>query len=291
MDAADNNRPVDPWSVGFGNVNELPPPPNQIENDADLFAQALDREITLPSQAELTQLNLFAPDGSGPLIHPDFQCEPTAAAPSMNAGNMQAATLHPTRASSGGVLISTTGSQFLNYAQSASVSKTQVQQRPHASDSVDGLAQQSPTLQTNENAAPKVTRVSPAITSSTVTTPQSTNSSASGTNKRSEPPTKPPVPRRKRARMVNSKEDEAALLAASSGKADLTPEEQKRIRRVKNRASVEKCRHRQRVRFDALTNERDTITKETTLLRAVGDEVRDRLGTILNQVAALSNGL
>ncbi len=85
------------------------------------------------------------------------------------------------------------------------------------------------------------------------------------------------VPKRKRGRTVESGENGAA-----------NEEEAKRIRRVKNRASVEKCRTKQRQRLDRLNKERAALTGENALLRGTADQVRGAMQQILEQVAGLS---
>lgn len=70
--------------------------------------------------------------------------------------------------------------------------------------------------------------------------------------------------------------------------APISEEEQKRIRRVKNRASVEKCRNKQRMRLESLTREREALTVENTMLRSAAEQVRLSMSSILSQVAALS---
>jgi len=81
----------------------------------------------------------------------------------------------------------------------------------------------------------------------------------------------------------------SATRASKRGTKDPpTEEEQKRIRRVKNRASVEKCRHKQRMRLESLTQERTALGHENVLLRNSADEVRTVMQIILEQVASLS---
>ena len=72
------------------------------------------------------------------------------------------------------------------------------------------------------------------------------------------------------------------------GDSIATEEEAKRIRRVKNRASVEKCRTKQRQRLDRLNKERASLTDENELLRDTADQVRGSMQMILEQVAGLS---
>lgn len=287
----DPQRAIDSWTAGFETVNELPPPSSQIENEIDLYSHALDRGMALPPQVEAAAFNLFSPEANGPLIHPDFQTEPYANVSSTPNFGATTEISHPNRTAPNGVLIGTTRCELLNLAQSAGVSTTQVQQRPMTAHPVDEIGAQIPAPPSEESPTTNSDDLQGTATTSAVTTlGASTNSSCSGTKKRGAPTSKSQDSRRKRSRITNSKEEEAALAAASSGKADLTPEEQKRIRRVKNRASVEKCRQRQRIRFEALSTERETISKETDILRDVGNDVREKLGTILNQVAALSSG-
>lgn len=65
----------------------------------------------------------------------------------------------------------------------------------------------------------------------------------------------------------------------------LTEEEQKRLR---NRASVEKCRRKKRMRLESLTRERASLTRENELLRVSAEEARNSMILILQEVAALS---
>lgn len=62
----------------------------------------------------------------------------------------------------------------------------------------------------------------------------------------------------------------------------------KRLRRLKNRASVERCRQKQRIRLERLTHEQSSLTEENKLLLECSEEVRRTLALILTQVASLA---
>lgn len=102
--------------------------------------------------------------------------------------------------------------------------------------------------------------------------------------------------RRKRVRRdKGARDDDGATTGSvdggssvSAGGPPVSEEEQKRIRRVKNRASVEKCRNKQRIRLESLTREREALAAENSTLRSATEQVRTAMNAILSQVAALS---
>lgn len=65
-------------------------------------------------------------------------------------------------------------------------------------------------------------------------------------------------------------------------------DELKRIRRVKNRASVEKCRTKQRLRMEALQNELATLTSENKALRDLTSWMDSSVDEISSQVTMFS---
>lgn len=107
-------------------------------------------------------------------------------------------------------------------------------------------------------------------------------------------PTKPKAKATSKATLKGAKgagggrREATPKLASADGKPALSEEEQKRIRRVKNRASVEKCRNKQRRRLEALQREREALTGENHLLRNAADGLRRSMSEVLSQVAALS---
>lgn len=61
------------------------------------------------------------------------------------------------------------------------------------------------------------------------------------------------------------------------------------LRRQKNRVAVERCRHLQRLRLEALRREQASLREENEILRKESEKLRVDLARILDQVAALVN--
>ncbi len=74
-----------------------------------------------------------------------------------------------------------------------------------------------------------------------------------------------------------------------ASKPDKTQSEEE-AKRMRNRASVEKCRRKKRQRQESLTRERASLTRENTILKDIGDETRTAMIQILHEVALLSGG-
>lgn len=71
---------------------------------------------------------------------------------------------------------------------------------------------------------------------------------------------------------------------------EYSEEELKRIRRVKNRASVEKCRTKQRLRMEALEQELQTLQRENQSMLAVTKCVVNTFDAIRREVRAITGG-
>lgn len=78
---------------------------------------------------------------------------------------------------------------------------------------------------------------------------------------------------------------EKLISASNKSGTELSEEELKRIRRVKNRASVEKCRTKQRLRMEALQSELKTLTSENNTLRDLTTWMDSSVDVISSQLA------
>lgn len=91
--------------------------------------------------------------------------------------------------------------------------------------------------------------------------------------------------------LPNDHDDEdshdASKQGGSSNGRKMTEEEVKRIRRVKNRASVEKCRTKQRLRMEALQCELNELRSENQTLRDLTTWMDSSVEDISSQVAEL----
>lgn len=84
-----------------------------------------------------------------------------------------------------------------------------------------------------------------------------------------------------RARLNNAKN------SGNGSTKKMSEEELKRIRRVKNRASVEKCRTKQRLRMEALQDERKTLQVENKALEGLTEWMDSKLMVISSEIASL----
>ena len=73
---------------------------------------------------------------------------------------------------------------------------------------------------------------------------------------------------------------------ASGQWAHLPPEELKRIRRLRNRASVEKCRKNQRLKIEALQVERACLQSENLSMKSCFQDIRSKAQAFFDECAA-----
>lgn len=77
----------------------------------------------------------------------------------------------------------------------------------------------------------------------------------------------------------------ATTTADDAPNTPLTQEDKKRMR---NRASVEKCRRKKRHRLSSLNKERDALTEENKILTEISRDIRTSMILILTEIANLS---
>lgn len=75
---------------------------------------------------------------------------------------------------------------------------------------------------------------------------------------------------------------------STSRKSSVKLQSEEEAKRMRNRASVEKCRRKKRQRLESLTSERAALTRENVLLKEVMVETRAAMIQILHEVANLS---
>lgn len=106
-----------------------------------------------------------------------------------------------------------------------------------------------------------------------------------GSGKRKAPINSPPVAKKRRVRG-----GERGRSRPQNNLAGLTEEELRKIRRVKNRESVEKCRAKQRLRLEALQVEQSCLRSENEAMRGLCDMIRANSTELASQFGMATTG-